>query len=149
MLEEKIEALTKEVVALRQAIEKTGTAAGTKAAEKAAPAKKAATKKAAADEDDDDDDAEDDAPAPKKTAAKKAPAKKKAAEPEHDEDEVGSIFRKAAKIDKPKCKKYLAKVECEDLAELLTKPELYDAAYDFAEAIIEADDDDDDDDDDV
>lgn len=147
MLEEKIEALTKEVVALRQAIEKTGTAAGTKAAEKAAPAKKAATKKAAADEDDDDDDAEEEAPA-KKTRAKKAPAKK-AAEPEHDEDEVGSIFRKAAKIDKPKCKKYLAKVECEDLAELLTKPELYDAAYDFAEAIIEADDDDDDDDDDV
>ena len=147
MLEEKIEALTKEVVALRQAIEKTGTAAGTKAAEKAAPAKKASTKKAAADEDDDDDDAEEEAPA-KKTRAKKAPAKK-AAEPEHDEDEVGSIFRKAAKIDKPKCKKYLAKVECEDLAELLTKPELYDAAYDFAEAIIEADDDDDDDDDDV
>ena len=146
MLEEKIEALTKEVVALRQAIEKTGTAAGTKAAEKAAPAKKAATKKAAADEDDDDDDAEDEAPA-KKTAAKKAPAKKKAAEPEHDEDEVGSIFRKAAKIDKPKCKKYLKKVDCEDLAELLTKPELYDAAFDFAEAIVDAEDEDEDDDD--
>lgn len=148
MLEEKIEALTKEVVALRQAIEKTGTAAGTKAAEKAASAKKASTKKAAADEDDDDDDdAEEDAPAPKKRT--RAKAKPKAVEPEHDEDEVGSIFRKAAKIDKPKCKKYLAKVECEDLAELLTKPELYDAAYDFAEAILEADDDDDDDDDDV
>jgi hypothetical protein len=146
MLEEKIEALTKEVVALRQAIEKTGTAAGTKAAEKAAPAKKASTKKAAADEDDDDDDAEEE-PAPKKRT--RAKAKPPAAEPEHDEDEVGSIFRKAAKIDKPKCKKYLAKVECEDLAELLTKPELYDAAYDFAEAILEADDDDDDDDDDV
>lgn len=146
MLEEKIEALTKEVVALRQAIEKTGTAAGTKAAEKAAPAKKASAKAAAADDDDDEDDDADEAPA-KKAPAKKAPAKKKAAEPEHDEDEVGSIFRKAAKIDKPKCKKYLAKVECEDLAELLTKPELYDAAFEFAEAIIEADDDDDDDDD--
>lgn len=147
MLEEKIEALTKEVVALRQAIEKTGTAAGTKAAEKAAPAKKAATKKAAADDDDDDDDDADEAPA-KKSAAKKAPAKKKAVEPEHDEDEVGAIFRKAAKADKPKCKKYLAKVDCEDLAELLTKPELYDAAYEFAESVLEADDDDDDDDDD-
>lgn len=146
MLEEKIEALTKEVVALRQAIEKTGTAAGTKTAEKAAPAKKASAKAAAADDDDDDDDDADEAPA-KKAPAKKAPAKKKAAEPEHDEDEVGSIFRKAAKIDKPKCKKYLAKVECEDLAELLTKPELYDAAFEFAEGIIEADDDDDDDDD--
>lgn len=147
MLEEKIEALTKEVVALRQAIEKTGTAAGTKAAEKAAPAKKAATKKAAADDDDDDDDDADEAPA-KKSAAKKAPAKKKAVEPEHDEDEVGAIFRMAAKADKPKCKKYLAKVDCEDLAELLTKPELYDAAYEFAESVLEADDDDDDDDDD-
>ena len=136
MLEEKIEALTKEVVALRQAIEKTGTAAGTKAAEKAAPAKKASAKAAAADDDDDD---ADEAPA-KKAPAKKAPAKKKAAEPEHDEDEVGSIFRKAAKIDKPKCKKYLAKQDCEDLAELLTQPELFDAAYDFAEAIVEEDD---------
>jgi hypothetical protein len=148
MLEEKIEALTKEVVALRQTIEKNGTAAGTKAAEKAAPVKKGSAKKAAADDDDDDDDDADEVPA-KKAPAKKAPAKKKVAEPEHDEDEVGSIFRKAAKIDKPKCKKYLAKVECEDLAELLTKPELYDAAFDFAEAIIDADDDDDDDDDDV
>lgn len=146
MLEEKIEALTKEVVALRQAIEKNGTAAGTKAVEKAAPAKKASTKKAAADDDDDDEDAEEEL-APKKGAAKKAPAKKKATDPEHDEDEVGSLFRKAAKVDKPKCKKYLAKVDCEDLAELLTKPELYDAAYDFAESIIETDDDDDDDDD--
>lgn len=146
MLEEKIEALTKEVVALRQAIEKTGTAAGTKAAEKAAPAKKAATKKVADDDDDDDDDA-DEAPA-KKSAAKKSAAKKKAVEPEHDEDEVGAIFRKAAKADKPKCKKYLAKVDCEDLAELLTKPELYDAAYEFAESVLEADDDEGDDDDD-
>ena len=70
MLEEKIEALTKEVVALRQAIEKNGTAAGTKAAEKAAPAKKAATKKAAADDDDDDDDDADEAPAKKSAATK-------------------------------------------------------------------------------
>lgn len=145
MLEEKVEALTKEIVALRQVIEKTGTAAGTKAAEKAAPAKKASTKKAAADDDDDDDDDAEEAPK-KKAPAKKAKAK--AVEPDHDEDEVGAIFRKAAKIDKPKCKKYLAKVECEDLAELLTKPELYDAAYEFAEGIIDADDDDDDDDDD-
>jgi hypothetical protein len=121
MLEEKLDTLTKEVVALRQAIEKNGTGG-------AAPAANAKPKAAA----DDDDDA------PKKAPAKKAPAKKKAVEPDHDQDEVGSIFRKAAKIDKPKCKKYLGKVDCEDLAELLTKPELYDAAYDFAEAIIEA-----------
>jgi len=138
MLEEKLETLTKEVVALRQAIEKSGGLAGTKAAEKAKPAAKGKAKADAdADDDDDDDDAE---PAPKKKAA----AKKKAApEPEHDEDEVGAMFRKAAKIDKPKCKKYLAKVDCEDLAELLTQPELFDAAFDFAEAIVDADDDDD------
>lgn len=146
MLEEKIETLTKEVVLLRQALENGGTAAGTKAAEKST-AKKAPAKKAAAAADEDED--EDEAPA-KKPAAKKAPAKKKtaAAEPEHDEDEVGTIFRKAAKKDKPACKKYLKKVDCEDLAELLTQPELFDAAYEFAEGVLEADDEDEDEDED-
>lgn len=133
MLEEKLEALTKEVVALRQVIEKAGGLAPTKAAEKAKPAAKGKAKSA---EDDADDEDEEDEP-----KAKKPAAKKKAPEPEHDEDEVGAMFRKAAKIDKPKCKKYLAKVDCEDLAELLTQPELFDAAYDFAEAIVEEDDD--------
>lgn len=148
MLEEKIETLTKEVVLLRQAIEKGGTAAGTKAAEKAKPATKAKAKADADDADDDDDDA-DEKPAAKKAAAKKAPAKKKAAEPEHDEDEVGAIFRKAAKLDKPRCKKYLAKVECEDLAELLTDESKFDAAYAFAEKVIaDAEDADEDEDDD-
>jgi hypothetical protein len=133
MLEEKIEELTKEVVALRQAIEKNGTVGA-----KAAAAKPAAKPKA--DEDDDEADAK---PAAKKPSAKKP----KADEPDHDEDEVGSIFRKAAKLDKPRCKKYLAKVDCEDLAELLTQPDLFDAAYAFAEKVIadaaEEDDDDD------
>lgn len=140
MLEEKLDLLTKEVVLLRQALEKGGTAAGTKAAEKKAPAKKPSAK----DEDDDGDEDEDDKPA-KKPAAKK-PAKK--AGPEHDEDEVGALFRKAAKIDKPRCKKYLAKVDCEDLAELLTDEDKFDAAYAFAEKVIaeaaEAEDEDDD-----
>lgn len=130
MLEEKLDTLTKEVVALRQAIEKNGTGG-------AAPAAKSKAKSA--------DDEED---APKKPAAKKAAPKKKAVEPDHDQDEVGAIFRKAAKIDKPKCKKYLGKVDCEDLAELLTKPELYDAAYDFAEAIIDAEEEEEDEDED-
>lgn len=134
MLEEKLEALTKEVVALRQVIEKAGGLAPTKAAEKAKPAAKAKAKPA--DDDDAEEDDEDEAPKKKPAAKKKA-----APEPEHDEDEVGAMFRKAAKIDKPKCKKYLAKVDCEDLAELLTQPELFDAAYDFAEAIVEEDDD--------
>lgn len=122
MLEEKIETLTKEVVALRQVIEKAGLGGAAKAG--------------AAKED---------------TAAKKAPAKGKAkakVEPEHDADETGAIFRKAAKEDKPACRKYLKSVGCADLAELLTKPELFDAAYEFAETLLEGDDDDGDDDDD-
>lgn len=123
MLEEKIETLTKEVVALRQAIEKNGTGSTAKAAT-------------------------DKAPAAEKAAAKKAPAKKKAVEPEHDADETGAIFRKAAKEDKPACRKYLKSVGCADLAELLTQPELFDAAYEFAETLLEGDEGDDDDDDD-
>lgn len=136
MLEEKIETLTKEIVALRQALE-GGASAGTK---------KPATKKPAASDDDDDDD---DKPAAKKPAAKKPAAKKPAKEgPEHDEDEVGAIFRKAAKLDKPRCKKYLAKVDCEDLAELLTDEDKFDAAYAFAEKVIADNSDDDGDEDD-
>lgn len=120
MLEEKIETLTKEVVALRQAIEKSGLGA-------AAASGKAAT---------------GDKP------AAKGKTKAKAVEPEHDADETGAIFRKAAKEDKPACRKYLKSKGCADLAELLTKPELYDGAYEFAEKLLEADDDDGDEDDD-
>lgn len=121
MLEEKIETLTKEVVALRQAIEKGGVGTA-----KAASADKA--------------------PAEKKTTTKK-----KVVEPEHDADETGALFRKAAKEDKPACRAYLKKQGCADLAELLTKPELFDGAYAFAEKLLEAEDDDsaDEDDDDV
>ena len=132
MLEEKIDELTKAVVALRASIEGQGGAAAAK--------KPAAKAKPAADDDDDDD-------APKAKPAAKAKAKPKVEEPEHDEDEVGAKFRAAAKLDKPRCKKYLGKVECEDLAELLTKPELFDAAYAFAEKVIAENSGDDDDDD--
>jgi hypothetical protein len=108
MLEEKIETLTKEIVALRLALE-AGGGTGTAAA---------------------------------KPAAKKAAAKK--VEPEHDADEVGATMRKAAKKDKPAVQKYIKKQECEDLAELLTKPELFDAAFDFATGVLEAEEEDDD-----
>ncbi len=111
MLEEKLETLTKEVVALRQVIEANGTGGG-KAATGTADKKKTTTKKAA---------------------------------PEHDQDEVGAMMRKAAKKDKPAVQKYIKKVECDDLADLLTKPELFDAAFDFATGILEAEDEDDDD----
>jgi hypothetical protein len=126
MLEEKLELLTKETVALRKAVEANTAALGGTAAP-------AAEKAPAA-------------------AAKKTPAKKPAAkvvEPEHDADEVGAIFRKAAKIDKPAARKHLKSVGAEDLADLLTKPELYDAAFEAAEAIIDAEGDTDDDDDEV
>lgn len=136
MIEEKLEALTKEVVALRQVIEKAGGLAPTKAAEKAKPAAKGKAKPAEDDDADEEDD-EDAKPAKKPAGKKKPPAD----EPEHDEDEVGAMFRKAAKIDRPRCKKYLEKKDCEDLAELLTQPELWDAAYAFAEAIVEEDED--------
>lgn len=134
MLEEKIETLTKEVVKLRQVLEANGTGS-------AAPATKAKAKAKPSD-DEDDDDAEDETPA-KKAPAKKAPAKRKEPEPEHDADEVGTIMRKAAKEDKPAVKKFIAKQKCADLAELLTKPSLFDAAYAFAEGVLDADDDDD------
>lgn len=112
MLEEKIETLTKEIVALRQALEANGTGGATEAA------------------------------APKKTTTKK-PAK---VEPEHDADEVGAAVRKAAKRNKPVMQAWIKKQKCADLAEVLTKPELFDAAFEFAEAVEEpeaADEDDD------
>ncbi len=108
MLEEKLETLTKEVIALRQAIE----AAGGKAA-----AGKPATK-----------------------------AKPAEVEPEHDADEVGTTMRKAAKKDKPAVQKYIKSKKCADLAELLTKPALFDDAFTFAEGILEAEEAEDDDD---
>ena len=111
MLEEKVEALTTEVVALRKVMEKVLANGGTGAT------------------------AETDAPAAKKAPAKKAPAKK--VEPKHDADEVAAIMRKAAKeVDKAQIQEYIAGVECADLAELLTKPELFDAAYDFAAEML-------------
>jgi hypothetical protein len=113
MLEEKLETLTKEIVALRQTLEANGGGAAT---------------------------------TEKKTTGRK-PAAKKAVEPEHDADETGTAMRKAAKKDKPAVQKYIKKQGCEDLAELLTKPELLDAAFDFAQGILDAPEEEEDDDD--
>lgn len=131
MLEEKIETLTKEIVALRQAVEKNGIGGAAKAK---APA--------AADE--------DEAPA-KKPAVKKAAAKKKV-EPEHDADEVGALMRKLAKTgeaEKKAVRKFIASKDCADLADLLTKPELFDETFAWAEEQLGEEDDAEDDDDDV
>lgn len=132
MLEEKIDVLTKEIVALRKAIE--GGAAPAAAAKSAGKPKAAPA-----------DEEEEEAPKPKR--GRKPAAKPKADEPEHDADEVGSAMRKAAKLDKVKIKKYIGKQGCEDLAELLTQPELFDAAYEYAQSILEAEAEEDDEDD--
>ena len=121
MLEDKLEALTTEMVKLRQIVEKAmpgllalaDADSGEEADEKPAPAKK---------------------PAPKKV------------EPEHDADEVAAIMRKAAKeVDKDAVMSYIAEQECEDLADLLTKPELFDAAFEFATGQLGGDEGEDDD----
>jgi hypothetical protein len=125
MLEEKLDLLTKEVVSLRKAVE-ANTAAGGATASKGKPA---------ADEDGDEDEAPKKGRA--KAADKKAPAKKKAVEPEHDKDDVESIIRKVSKeVGKPVAKKIIGSFDCDDLAELLTHPEHFDAAYEKAEAAL-------------
>ena len=132
MLEEKVETLTTEIVSLRKTLEKAlpGLMAGGAATEADAeekPAKKAPAKKA---------------------PAKKAPAKKKKVEPEHDADEVAAIMRKAAKeVDKQAVMDYISEQDCEDLADLLTKPELFDGAYAFAEGQLGEDEEETEDDD--
>ena len=136
MLEEKVETLTAEIVALRKVMEVAlpGLTAGGAAAEaeEETPAKKPAAKK----------------PAAKKPAAKKAPAKKKKVEPEHDADEVAAIMRQAAKeVDKQAVMDYISEQGCDDLADLLTKPELFDAAYAFAEEQLGGDDEEEEEDD--
>ena len=55
-------------------------------------------------------------------------------------------MRKAAKKDKPAVQKYIKSKKCADLAELLTKPALFDDAFTFAEGILEAEEAEDDDD---
>lgn len=111
MLEEKLDTLTKEIVALRQTIEANGGAAAPAAAKKT-------------------------------TATKK---KEEPVEPEHDADEVGAVMRKAAKKDKPAVLKHIKSTKSADLADMLTKPETYDAAFEFAQGILDAPDDEDDD----
>lgn len=114
MLEEKLDQLTKEVVALRKVIEENGLNVGAPVCDRE-PEEKKTSKKAAT-----------------------SKGKKKAAAPEHDADEVGAILRKAAtEVSKPDVQKYIKDQDCADLAELLTKPELFDAAYAFGEKMLD------------
>ncbi|HLP69142.1 MAG TPA: hypothetical protein VK181_16630 [Rhizobium sp.] len=135
MLEEKLDLLTKEVVALRKAVEANTAAGGATASGKGKPAAS------------DDDDGEDAKPTRKgRGAPAKGADKKKVVEPEHDKDDVESIIRKVSKeVGKPVAKKIISSFKCDDLADLLTHPEHFDAAYEKAEQALEGDEGDDED----
>jgi hypothetical protein len=114
MLEEKLDLLTKEVVALRKAVE-----ANTEAGGATAPA---ATGEEAAEK-------------PKR--GRPAKAKDEPVTPDHDADEVEASIRRVSKeIGRPAAVKIIKSFKCDDLADLLTHPEHFDAAFDAAEAAL-------------
>lgn len=118
MLEEKLDLLTKEMVALRKAIEEN-TASGGATSSGGAPAA-----------------ASDAAP-----AAKRGRGRPKAEEvtPEHDKDEVEEIIRRVSKeVGRPAAVKIIKSFKCDDLADLLTHPEHFDAAFTAAEEALPA-----------
>jgi hypothetical protein len=109
MLEEKLDLLTKEVVALRKAVEENTAAGGATAS--------AGTK---------------DKPA-------RGRPKKEEVTPEHDADEVEAKIRAVSReVGKPVAQKLIKSFKCDDLADLLTHPEHFDAAFDKAEEALNA-----------
>lgn len=122
MLEEKLDALTKEIVALRKAVEENTAAGGATAG---------AGKGAAS--------SDDAAPAAKRGRGR--PAKEEVT-PEHTKDEVETIVRQVSRdVGKPAAVKIIKSFKCDDLADLLSHPEHYDAAYAAAEEALPAEDD--------
>jgi hypothetical protein len=117
MLEEKLDLLTKEIVALRKAVEENTAAGGATAG--------AGSSDAA------------DKPKPKRGR----PAKEEVT-PEHDSAEVEAIIRRVSKeVGRPAAVKIIKSFKADDLADLLTHPEHFDAAYEAAEAALPAEDD--------
>jgi len=113
MLEEKLDTLTKEIVALRKAVEANTAAGGGTSGAPAAAAEPAADK-------------------PKRGRPAKAEPT-----PEHDKDEVEAIIRRvSAEVGKPAAKKIISDQGAADLADLLTMPAKYDAAFAAAEAAL-------------
>lgn len=120
MLEEKLDLLTKEIVALRKAVEDNTAAGGaTSGSGKAASG--------------------DDAPAPKRGRGR--PAKEEVT-PEHSADEVEELVRRVSReVGKPAAVKIIKSFKCDDLADLLSHPEHFDAAFDAATEALPAEDD--------
>jgi hypothetical protein len=127
MLEEKLDLLTKEIVALRKAVEENTAAGGATSGGGAASG--------------------DEAPAKK---GRGRPKKEEAVEPTHGADEVEEIVRRVSReVGKPAAVKIIKSFKCDDLADLLSHPEHFDAAYDAAEAALPAEDDNGGDEDDI
>jgi hypothetical protein len=127
MLEEKLDLLTKEIVALRKAVEENTAAGGATSGGGSAAA--------------------EDKPAGKKRGR---PPKEEAVEPTHGADEVEEIVRRVSReVGKPAAVKIIKSFKCDDLADLLSHPEHFDAAYEAAEAALPAEDDNGGDEDDI
>lgn len=113
MLEEKLDLLTKEVIALRKAVEANTAAGGATATDKA-PADKPA----------------------------RGRPKKEEVTPEHDAAEVEAVVRRVSKeVGRDSAVKIIKSFKCDDLADLLTHPEHFDAAFDKATAALPSEDD--------
>lgn len=121
MLEEKLDLLTKEIVALRKAVEDNTAAGGATSG-----SGKAGT-------------SSEDAPAPKRGRGR---PKAEEVTPEHDKDEVEEIVRRVSReVGKPAAVKIIKSFKCDDLADLLSHPEHFDAAFDAATEALPAEDD--------
>jgi hypothetical protein len=120
MLEEKLDLLTKEIVALRKAVEDNTAAGGATSGGKAAAS----------------GDAED------KPARGRGRPKKEEVTPEHDASEVEELVRRVSReVGKPAAVKIIKSFKCDDLADLLSHPEHFDAAFDAATEALPAEDD--------
>jgi hypothetical protein len=119
MLEEKLDLLTKEIVALRKAVEENTAAGGATAGSGKAPhlARQ------------------------RPPSAGRGRPKKEEVTPDHDKDEVEAIIRRVSKeVGRPAAVKIIKSFKCDDLADLLTHPEHFDAAFDAATEALPADD---------
>lgn len=116
MLEEKLDLLTKEIVALRKAVEENTAAGGATSGGKAASSSGDADEK------------------PKRGRGR--PAKEEVV-PDHDKDEVEEIVRRVSReVGKPAAVKIIKSFKCDDLADLLSHPEHFDAAFTAAEEAL-------------